>query len=193
MAIVYALPFIFDAVKARFFTEKVGCALVFGRREKTKQTNQGTGRANRVVFEPSVDGKLGQYAPARSPGRNPRPLATMLEQCTVYVWAFDGDAPNNERRQYEAVHQLHDAVVRAIYRAGYGTFELSDPEWVSPENPERPFGAEWKFTLTVQSMIPDSAWQTVRGGTNPDGTPLIEGEAEYVEVFPDGEFNPNEP
>ena len=154
MSTVFALTTLFNAVKDDFESNGVTANVIFGRREPSKTTNQGPGRANRVVFSPGVNGRMGSYGPARNPGRNPRPIATLLEMATVYVWAFDGSAPNDEAVQYEACRLLHDAVVASIYRAAHGTYEISDAAWVVSRT-ERQFGYECTFTLALQGMIPD--------------------------------------
>ncbi len=151
-----ALLAIFDAVKAELAAQAVTANVVFGKREPAKQINRGAG--GRVCFEPGVEGKAGKYVAARDPGRNPKPLYGFREWATVYVWAFDATSANDERKQYEAVRELHDQVVRAIYKAMHGTAqggsELTDPVWVG-ENKERTHGAEIKFTLDVPALVPD--------------------------------------
>ncbi len=157
MTSVFALSTLVEDVRAQFTADELTANIAFGWREPAKAINQGVGGANRVLFVPGVDGKVGQYAPPRNPGRNPRPLRTLLEQATVLCWAVDTSAPNDELAQYEAARTLHDQVVRAIYlspNVGHGSFDISDPQWVASSTEKR-FGAEIKFTLTVQAAITD--------------------------------------
>jgi hypothetical protein len=140
---------LFDNVKQNLADQGVTANVVFGRREPTKQINQGPGRANRVVFAPGDDsGSLGEYAAARDPGRNPRPLRSWDLRCRVFVWAYDGDAPQDEYAQFSALLDLHDAVIRAIYRDAVGQFQLSAPRLVA-DPVERRFGEEMVFELVL--------------------------------------------
>lgn len=183
--LTFAGEAVFQDVKQLFADEGATASVIFGRREPTKQINQGTGRANRVVFVPGVAGKLGSYSAARNPNRNPRPLATLLENFTVYCWGYDGANPRDELLQYKAVHLVHDQVIRAIYlssRSGHGTVEWTDPQVVNDEKVELRFGMEWQFTLTVQSMIPDTSWPE----TDPLHDPM-QGVIANKMIFPDQE------
>lgn len=167
---VLALEVLYETVRARLAEEQPTTMVVFGWREPGKQVNQGVGQANRVCFVPGAELEGGKYAGARAPGRNPRPLGTLLELCTVRCWAFDGTDPNSELAQWRAARLLHDAVYRAIQLA-MRTAEIANltvgeafgkPRWVRP-NTERAFGAELEFTLTVESMIPDEAYEERTG------------------------------
>lgn len=164
---VLALEVLYENVRARLGEEQPGTVVAFGWRERAKQVNQGTGRANRVIFEPGDAGKAGGYSGAKRPGRNPRPLGTLTETCTVYCWACDAEsaeAANQELAQWRAARMLHDAVYRAIQLALRTKAEANlnvkfdAPEWVLT-NVERPFGAEMKFRLTLDAMIPDEAYE----------------------------------
>ena len=168
---VLALSLVIEDVRQRFIDEGTQCNVSFGRREKSKQINQGPGRANRVVFEPSVDGKLGKYDAARYPGRNPRPLRTLKEWCTVYCWGWDGTKANDELAHYTQARLIHDAVIRAIYlsvQSGHGTFQLSDP-MILVDKVEKVFGCELKFTLEVSAMIPDEPLDQVDDASAEEG------------------------
>ncbi len=150
---VFALPLVFEFVRDQLLADGITTACHFGKREPTKQINQGVGRANRVCFVPGA----GTYGPAKYPGRNPRPIATLYETCDVYCWGYDLQAPNSEVAQYEAARDLHDAVYRAIYLnpySGHGAFKITSPKWLYSKI-ERVFGAEIQFTLEIQSSIVD--------------------------------------
>ena len=162
-----ALEQVFNDVRARFASESPGVSVVFGWREPTKQLNQGTGTANRIVFEPGRDKKAGTYTKPRRPGQNPRPLKTLVEFATVYVWAYDSDAPNDEMLQWKACRLLHDSVIRAVELSARGAnanlpVVYSDPEWLGPN--ERRHGAELRFTLQLESQIPDVPLTEVLAG-----------------------------
>lgn len=154
-------------VREVFAAEGVTANVVLGEREIAKQTNQGPGRANRVVFSPGDDsGNAGEYAAARNPGRNPRPVRTLVASCRVFVWAFDGSAPNDEERQYEAVWTLHDWTVLAIHRKAHGTYQLASPRWVS-KAVERTFGKELMFMLQLEVPILDTPHPVAPAGIGP--------------------------
>lgn len=165
----FALTTLVADVKALFTSEGNTANVVFGKRESTKQINQGTGRANRVVFSPGDPaGKAGSYTGAKVTRKGPsfagrkasKSLGTFLEKATVYCWSVDATtaaALNDESKQYDAARLLHDQVIRAIYRSpnvGHGTFKISGPQWVQ-DKVERRFGAEIMFQLEFEAMIPD--------------------------------------
>lgn len=160
---------LYDDVVERFATESPTVKIDFGWKAPAKQVNQGEGGASRVVFVPGAEGKIGQYNGARRAGRNPRPLATLVERLTVYVWAFDGSDPHDDRTQYRAAKLLHNAVVRAIQlsmRSGSlanlpaSGVAFEEPTWILSKV-ERRFGAELKFGVNVEEMIPDVAYDEV--------------------------------
>lgn len=163
MASDFALRLLFQDVKDRFALEGPTANVVFGKREPAKQINQGPGRANRVVFVPGDPaGKAGKYEGAKIARvplaeRRIRSLGTLRELATVYCWAYDFDAPNDEAAQYEAARTLHDYVVRAIYRSpnvGHGSYTLLSPGWAQ-KSTERKFGAELFFLIEFEARILD--------------------------------------
>ena len=167
MASVFAVTTLLAKMRDTFAENGVTAPIYFGWREPAKQVNQGPGRANRVVVVP---GK-GKFMAARNPGRNPRPLHTVLEQLTFYCWGFDPSEPNDELLQYEAARYLLDYTLESIYLNARGTYELSDIEWVDNKT-ERRFGAECKFTMLLQAMVPDGEWPEADVG--PDANVVME-------------------
>lgn len=166
MADTLALSKLVADVEAYFDAAAATTVFAFGWREPTKQTNQGPGRANRILFVPGddsgEDADMGKDAPARNPGRNPRPIGTLVESFTVYVWAYDGTAPENELKQYEAARFLYDAWRAAMYHAARGTFTIEKQAWRT-KSKERRLGAEIRALCTVQAMIPDTPWREPSG------------------------------
>jgi len=165
----FALTLLVADVKALFTADGNTANVVFGPREPAKQINQGTGRANRVVFSPGdPTGKAGSYEGAKVTRRGPtfsgrkasKALLTFRERATVYCWAVDAttkDTLNDESKQYDAARLLHDDVIRAIYRSpnvGHGSFTVSAPQWLRDKK-ERVYGAEIMFQLEFEAMIPD--------------------------------------
>lgn len=166
MTDVLALEQLFADLQADFAADGASTVFAFGRKEVTKQINQGPGRANRIVFVPGLypGGDLGKDLPPRNPGRSPRSIATLGEVFTVLVWAYDGAAPENEFKQYKAARLLYDDWRAALYRATHadepldaptvGRVSILDQRWVTEKN-ERRFGAEIQIVCVVEAMVPD--------------------------------------
>lgn len=179
---VLALPVVFQNVVERFALEAANVKVVFGWKEPPKQVNQGIGRAARVCFVPGEGESMGSYVRARAPGRNPRSLATLLETCTVFCWAYNGlnkATANDELAQYTAARLLHDAVVRAIELAmrkkqiaNLSIAPFTKPRWVRP-GADRALGCELAFVLTLECNIPDEIPADL-GGTEEPGSPNVE-------------------
>lgn len=152
MAVVLALPRLFDAVVDRFADEGTAVTNAFGWREPARRTGE-----MRIVWVPGDDqsGALGDVLSARNPGRNPRPLATLGELFTVFVEAVDATAPEDERKQYEAARVLFDAWFRAVYLAARGTVAIRSAAWVTSKK-ERRYGATLRVVCSVEAMVPDA-------------------------------------
>jgi hypothetical protein len=152
MSIVLALPKLFEDVSSRLDTEATvpTASSVFGWREPAKRA----GTMPRVVWVPGDDGEMGPLDPARNPGRNPRPLATLRELFTVYLEAQDPSEPENELKQYIAARLLYDAWVRAVYLAAHGTFAIRSTRWVDDKTTRR-FGATIRVVGAIEAMVPD--------------------------------------
>jgi hypothetical protein len=163
-----ALPYLYQNVQTvfseDFAPDPMPVQFAFGWREPMRQDNQGTGCANRVVFEPGDDGNsVGADAPAKWPGGppymqpddGPRPLATLFETFRVYLWAYDGNNAEDELAQYAACRFLYDAFRRAAYLSAVTTFAITGTKWLT-NHTQRRFGAEMVLTCTIQSRIPDS-------------------------------------
>jgi hypothetical protein len=157
MAVILALPRLFDAVVAHFAAELAEDATpvpqAFGWREPAKRT----GSTTRIVWVPGDDanGDMGEVLPAKQPGRNPRSLGTLDELFTVYIEAVDVSAYETERAQYQVVRELFDAWWRAVYLAAHGTVAIQSAGWVI-EKKERRHGAALRVLCAVQAMIPDA-------------------------------------
>ncbi len=160
MTAVLALDVLHQAVVARFAAEASPPEQPFGWREPAKKL---AGR--RIVWVPGDDGALGELAPARHPGRNPRSLGTIHELVTVYVEAFDVTAPENEKAQYIAVRLLLDAFLKAVYLAAHGTYRVRSMRWVTETANARRAGAAVRVVLDVDAMVPDVEAPTITGGS----------------------------
>lgn len=150
MAIIFAITKLHDDVVAQFAADGTNVPNYFGWRESAQH------RAGpRIVWIPGdANGSLGALGPARFPGRDPRPLATLFELVTVEISAHNPLAAENERAQYQVVRELFDAWYRAVHLAAHGTFQIVSSNWIA-EKKERRHGAALRVVLAVQAMIPD--------------------------------------
>lgn len=58
-----SLAALYEAVVTELATTSPGTAVLWGKKQLAQTVNQGTGRANRVVFVPGEGDALGGYAP----------------------------------------------------------------------------------------------------------------------------------
>jgi len=142
---------------------------------------QRTGQPRRICWVPGKDGDVGKLAPARNPGRNPRPLATLLELFTVYIEAQDPSAPEDELAQYQVARELFDAWLRAVHLAARGTYTVESLAWVD-EKKERRFGATLRAVCTVQAMVPDAEFDSAPVDTEADVTTSLLDVDEHTET-----------
>lgn len=164
MAIILALPKLYDAVVARLLAEAplIGsppapgppiATSFFGWREVAKQHV-----GNRLVWVPGKpDGAIGDVVAPRHPGSRAegRPLMNVPEAFHVYVTGYDVSAATNERSQYIAARLLFDELVRCIYLEAFGTFGLSDARWVIDKKEFRA-GATILVSGFIRAVQPDA-------------------------------------
>lgn len=161
-----------STVQAYLDAFSLGAHVSLGWAEQGKQTNQGTGGANRVVFVP-LDGALEgtQY-----PGGNPRTLLDDVAKFEVRIWAIDRSSPvvrESHAHQANATKLLFAWVVRAI--SGFNRPTVGAPasavltyagaeEWGpyawTPTPSENAFGRELRAPLTLRSPIADVSYDT---------------------------------
>jgi hypothetical protein len=181
VAIVLALPRLFDAVVARFALEAPTGVLpvpnYFGWREPARQRDQIT---NRILWVPGdVRGQMGRTLPARNPGRAPaRPIATLDELFTCEIVAHDSAAHEVERSQYQAARELYDAWWRAVYLEAHGTVAVISTEWITLAK-ERRHGAAIRAICSVQSAIFDTPYDLAPADT---GAAIVVQELDVTEI-----------
>lgn len=161
MTTVLALPILFNAVVARFESERTDALQVFGWRARA----QRPGVARRIVWEPGDGGSVGRLDGARSPGGNPRSLGTLHELFTLYIEAQDPSAAEDELAQYSTARLLFDATHRAIYLAAHGTVALESLDWITGAN-ERRFGASLRAVYSIDAVVPDAPYATAPADTH---------------------------
>jgi len=168
-----ALEHLYNRIVARTAERDASTACVFGWREAPKQTNQGSGEANRVVLQPGdPNGKVGELTGAKLPGRNPPPIATLIEIATLFMWGYDGTDPTSDLLQYRAARRLHDIVIPIVIRTFRGHWKQVSSTWMKPETEQR-FGAELQVVIAVEAMIPDDVVPEAAGGTVTNVQPTI--------------------
>lgn len=155
MADKLALEHIFDTIKARFAVEVPACGLFFGWRAATEQISTFP----RIVFTPGQEGALGEFLPARDPGQNPRPLATLGELVTVEISAMDEAEPSSEIAQYRVTRFLMDDFFRALYHAARGTFVIVSGRW-KHDKKQAGAGACIQLVIAMQAKLPDAVQTT---------------------------------
>jgi hypothetical protein len=156
MAVVFALPALFDRVAARFAAEGTLTPMVFGWLAPSEQVPD----VSRIAWIPGDDsGSLGQIVPPKYVGKNPRQLLTLNELCTLEIYAFDSVHSTDERAQYQAAHELFDALVRALFLEAHGTFSITSSKWVGGDRGRRS-GATLKVVFAIQAPIVDEPIET---------------------------------
>lgn len=164
------------SVQAFFAARSIGANVSLGWKEASKQVNQGTGRANRVVFIPSdPGGRGGTIGPAQQPGQrrfgtapndvSTRALFTWERLLTVSVWAVDTTAPNDESKQIEAVEDLFEWTVRAVQAFAQNNARWGDVSWLASPI-ERQFGRELQAALVFRHPLFDSPGDRAFPGFN---------------------------
>lgn len=161
-----------DTVQAYLDAFNIGAHVSLGWAEQGKQTNQGTGGANRVIFVPAD----GEFEGTQYPGGNPRALFDDLAKFEVRVWAVDRSSPairESHAHQANATKALFAWVVRAI--SGFNRPSVGAPaaivptyagaeEWGpykwTPDPSENAFGRELRVPLTLRSPLADVDFAT---------------------------------
>lgn len=155
MAVIFALPKIFDAVVARFTAESTGVPNLFGWQQPARQPTGASPR--RILWVPGDPrGSLGTMSAAKQPGRLERSLGTLDELFHCILVGDDATAPNDERKQYQSTRELYDAWWRAVYLAMPGRVRVLSAEWLTEKN-ERRRGAALRVVCAVEAVIPDVA------------------------------------
>ena len=152
-----ALRLVYEALRDAL--TPLGVSVRFGEVEAAKRLNQGVPCSNRVVIDPTDNGKVGSVAPAIWPGSDPAPLGTLRRTGAIYVWSHNPASKASED-QDDAITALWEEVFAVIHNAFAGAYELGDIERVAPTR-EQSFGVEWRASLTVAHMLPDEENTTV--------------------------------
>jgi hypothetical protein len=150
------LPALFQGVIDFFASEAYACESYFGWRGPTLVATTAR-RLSWVPGDPTGNaGKL--LPPVLSEGA--RPLATLEELFTVYVYAAKVDELGNELAQYTAARLLYDQWFRAIYYAartvGTGGRLAPIAHTLETAKKERPHGACLRVLCSVQARISDA-------------------------------------
>lgn len=161
-----ALEKLYADVVTRFTAEGPAAANVFGWRASKQQIAAGA----RIAWQPgNPAGDMGKLGPARNPGRNPRPIATLRELFTVDISAVDPSAPEDEAKQYKATRLLYDAWLRAVHLAAYGTYTVESEQWIV-DKVNRRHGTAVRVVCSIEAMVPDAVQASAPTDTGADVT-----------------------
>lgn len=153
MAIIFALPKVYDSVVALFLAEETAIVNLFGWRAPDQKEVTGP----RIAWVPGDDaGALGDMLPPKQPGRLERSLGTLGELFHVVIIGADSASPENERAQYQALRVMFDAWWRGVYLAMPGRVRITSASWVTDRKVRR-HGAALIVTCAVEAMVPDVA------------------------------------
>lgn len=179
MSTTLAVEQLFARVVARFAHDGTTAVNVFGWREVAKHVE-----GNRIAWVPGdPTGKVGATTGARSPGRNPRPLATLRELFTIWISASDLTATEDELAQYKAVRVLRDQWYRAVYLAAHGTFYIRDEAWET-RRLERRHGATLRIVLELEAAVLDQVVELAPVDTAAEVTLSIDDTSDPLDVYP---------
>lgn len=191
MTEVLALPKLYDDVTALVLAADPTVHVAFGWREPTKQLEAVP---RRLIWVPGDQGSgLGREAPAKFPGRIPRPLGTLLELFQVHVQAYDAADRENERKAYTATRLLFDVWRSALHRSAPGRYIVESVRWVT-DKIERRHGAALVATCTIQAMLPDleEAADTLKLLVDANVTAVMPGIVDTIEIRDAAEQEPSE-
>ncbi len=171
--VVFVPPFrqLVDGVSSFFADHGITASVARGWKARAEQINQGPGQANRVIFMPSKsDGTAGAIVNPRQVGQREiggdpttdpptlpqysiRALSDWSRSLVVSIWAYDGDNPNDEGAQCDAVDTLQMWTQWAVQSVAFGNAVWGATKFTVPA--ERSFGLELLVDLTFQSAIYD--------------------------------------
>lgn len=151
MAVEFALPRLFDRVVAQFAADGTQAEQFFGWLAPAEQMRTNA----RITWTPGdKNGVLGALGPPKYVGMPTRQIATLLELCTVEIYAFDPAQRTVERSQYQIVRELFDAWLRAVDLAAHGTYLIVGSQWVGGDRTRRA-GASLLVVFSIQAPIVD--------------------------------------
>jgi hypothetical protein len=155
-----------DGVRDFLQDHGVSTVVERGWKAREKIINQGPGRANRVIFAGSKPGgDAGVIVGPRQVGQRTlrdedgvpqgymRSLGDWRRVVFVSVWAYDGDKPNDEGAQDDALYQLFLWTMRAVHAVTFGNGVWGAIAVTVPV--ERGFGLELRTDLTFQHQMPE--------------------------------------
>ena len=177
---ITGLPYLTDGVSTYLNNNGIATVVAMGWRDRFEQINEGDGTANRVIIQPGDPrGAAGELGEPRQAGQGPRTvwppppeggsgaqplsdyvgreLSDWAEEATIYIWAVDTVAPEDDRRQYIAVRTLLQWVRRALQNIGRAALQVGSLEWVNIGNVEKQYGRELALSVTYHAPLFDLA------------------------------------
>jgi hypothetical protein len=168
-----AIVLLYRDIVAYFEAVDPKVSVVFGRRERWKQINQGTDGANRIVMMPGKleDGGDGELGGVDGPGEmldgttaTPRGLFRQEKVVTFSIWVADttnDPQAQDEAQQEEVLEHMFELLLQALSRAPSGAAEVVPGSYRYNANPnELRFGIEYlaEFTLGTVYHDQESEW-----------------------------------
>jgi hypothetical protein len=158
-------------LKAALAIELPAVNVLFGQEHLFRKDGQGTITANRVVVAEHVDSDTGTFLPPIQIHRAPDDVGIDRQNVTIEIWAYDGTAPSDAAKQFEALACLRQAVWRhtqAIIRAEYhvtpngqapGFYQMKRKTFPSPS--ERVHGRREQWFFWIDFSVRDIAPTTL--------------------------------
>jgi hypothetical protein len=161
----------YTKLKAALLIELPVVNTLFGQEYLSRRDGQGTITANRVVVAEHVDGDTGTFLPPIQIHRAPDDVGIDRQSVTIEIWAYDGTAPTDSAKQFEALACLRQAVWRhtqAIIRSEYhvtpngqvpGYLQIKRKTFPSPS--ERVHGRREQWFFWIDFAVRDIAPTTL--------------------------------
>lgn len=147
------LEYVVQQLQAYFVAKSITAVVDVGWNLRTQQTNQGPGRANRVIF----DMPGGEIGAIEYPGGNPRGLYGDRENIRISIWAYDGNDRSSSKAQLWAAKTLMNQVLCGIQLARPGKFFPGKYNRTDQPN-ERFFGCEFILEAVLVGDMPDKPY-----------------------------------
>ncbi len=145
-----------DALKADVLAREATTVVVMGDRKPARQLDQAVGSAGRVVIEPVIGDAVGELVSPLRSGGEPRCVADLKANATIWVWAYDGstaESADSDRAQYDAAVDLLKVTCAAIWKFAAGRITMGKVTRVRAG--ETLHGREFKFELTIREPVND--------------------------------------
>ena len=162
----------YTLLKAALAIELPAVNTLLGQEYLFRRDGQGAVTANRVIVaEHDGNGDTGTFLPPIQMHRAPDDVGIDRQMVTIEIWGYDGTAPSDAAKQFEALACLRQAVWRhaqAIIRAEYhvtpngqppGFYQMKRKTFPSPS--ERVHGRREQWSFWIDFSVRDIAPTTL--------------------------------